>query len=703
MDYDEKLFKAKANIKAQRIWLVFALLLTANYGSDVSSGLYPVNNYIIFVILCWIPFFIGEILLRIKGKDTDAYKYNLVIGYGIFYTFLLCTTESPIAFTYILPVTSLLVLYKQRKFMVYCGIANTASIIFSAVYRAMLLGCTSASDIKNYQLQVSCIVLCYICYVMSIKHLNESDGALTDSIKADLQRVVTTVEKVKTASNTIMDGITVVRELASENKHGSDLVLDGLNELTDNNKQLQNHASSSLDMTTDINSQVENVAGLINEMVSLTAESGSHAQTSSTDLESLVKTSKTMSELSNDVENILTEFKNEFETVKEETSTIDNISSQTNLLALNASIEAARAGEAGKGFAVVAEQIRTLSTETKSSSGQIQDALTRLSEISDKMMTSIEQTIKLIQVTLEKVTLTGQNVNKINEDSGKLGEHISVINTAMKEVESSNHQLVDNMEKVYNIVDTMTGFINESDETSKRMVSKYEESASNIDNIEEIIQGLMCELGIGGFMGIDDIKPGMKLSLHIDSENGNINEYHGELLEQNSSSIKVRLDNSINVAKNTPCKIQVTVGNVLYCWDKATINPTSGLTAGSNSTNILTIIITTRPSIVNRRKYPRLDISNRCTITVKKTGKTYSGKLDNISANGFAFLSDNSFFADSKGSEISVQIENFDLPGNSVLEGKIIRSTDNEGMNIVGCQMPADNLAIKDYVEKHLK
>ena len=44
MDYDEKLFKAKANIKAQRIWLVFALLLTANYGSDVSSGLYPVKT-----------------------------------------------------------------------------------------------------------------------------------------------------------------------------------------------------------------------------------------------------------------------------------------------------------------------------------------------------------------------------------------------------------------------------------------------------------------------------------------------------------------------------------------------------------------------------------------------------------------------------------------------------------------------------------
>ena len=298
MNYDEKVFKEKANKKARRIWLVFAILLTANYGADVSNGLYPSNQYLVFVLLCWIPFLIGDIVMRVKGKTTDIYKNILVTGYGIFYTFLMCTTASPISFTYILPVISLLVLYKNRKFMIHCGIANVLSVIVSDVYRGVVLGCNTAADMKNYQLQVACLLLCYIGYVMSIRHLNESDGALTDSIKADLQRVVTTVEKVKNASNTIMNGITVVRELAIENKHGSDVVMLGLNELTDNNQRLQQQSTSSKEMTTDISDRVRQVAGMIDEMVELTTESGRHAQNSSVDLEGLVKTAGTMAQLS---------------------------------------------------------------------------------------------------------------------------------------------------------------------------------------------------------------------------------------------------------------------------------------------------------------------------------------------------------------------------------------------------------------------
>ena len=39
MNYDESVFKEKANRKARKIWLIFAILLSAKYGSYVANGL----------------------------------------------------------------------------------------------------------------------------------------------------------------------------------------------------------------------------------------------------------------------------------------------------------------------------------------------------------------------------------------------------------------------------------------------------------------------------------------------------------------------------------------------------------------------------------------------------------------------------------------------------------------------------------------
>lgn len=695
MTYDENVFKEKANRKARKIWIVFAVLLSANYGSDASGGLYPTTSYLIFLALCWLPLIFGEVLLRVKGWATELYRYDLVIGYGIFYTFVICTTASPIAFTYILPVTSLLVLYKNRKFMINCGIVNSLIIVGAAVYRYML-GFNSASDMKNYQLQLSCIILCYICYVMSIRHLNESDGAMTDSIKADLHRVVTTVEQVKTSSNTILDGITVVRELASENKHGSDMVMLGMNELTDNNHMLQDRTTSSAQMTSDIRAQVENVVALISEMVSLVGKTESHSSVSAKDLQSLVSTATTMSELSTELENVLQNFQQEFGMVKQETGTIEKITNQTNLLALNASIEAARAGEAGKGFAVVADQIRTLSTETHASSGQIREALSRLDATSAKMTASIEETLKLIQVTLEKVTHTGENVNQIASDSAQLGRHIQVVDNAIKEVESSNTQLVSNMEQVSNIVETITGCIAHSSQTSERMLSKYEETASNINTIEDVMENMMCDLGIGGFMGIEDIQPGMKIDLKVAGQGDT--EYLGELIEQIPEGLLVSCQKELALTDTASCTLQITAGNILYCWDKAVISP-----APEKGAHAFKIIINTRPRINNRRKYPRMDLNNACTIKFKNSDTEYAATMDNISANGFAFLATDNIFTQSKNASITVTIHDFALPDHNVLEGRIIRCSDDNGLFIVGCQMPEDNFYILEYVEKNLE
>ena len=86
---------------------------------------------------------------------------------------------------------------------------------------------------------------------------------------------------------------------------------------------------------------------------------------------------------------------------------------------------------------LLAEQIRALSTETKTSSSEIQSALDRLAVISDKMLSSIGETLSLIQVTLDKIKQTSESISLITSDSTQIEDHIHIIDTAIKDVEST--------------------------------------------------------------------------------------------------------------------------------------------------------------------------------------------------------------------------------------------------------------------------
>ena len=693
MEYDEAKFKRSANKKAMGLWLTINLLLTVTYALEVVKGVRDIPYYITFMAIAWVPFALGLVLLKLKGMATDLYKHIISVGFGIFYLYVVYTTINPLAFAFIFPLSSLLIIYKDRAMIIRCGIANILAVGL-VIARDLMSGTDFMDKMADYEIMAACVILNYVSFAMAINHLNLSDGAMLDSVKANLAKVVDTVDKVKTASNAVVDGVTVVRELSDENRMSANDVAASMEQLNTDNVVLHEKTNSSLEMTQQINNQVVHVADLIQEMVTEMEKSVKHAKTSSEQLGDVMQSTNEMAQLSSEVEVILQEFKNEFNMVKEETGTIKQITSQTNLLALNASIEAARAGEAGRGFAVVADEIRNLSEGTQNSSTSIMDALSNLEDTSDKMTQAIGRTLELISATLEQITQVNSSVNSITEESVKLGQNIQVVDNAMKEVEVSNRNMVENMQQVNDVMNLMTNRISDADENTKIMRSKYEETSENVSKIENVVGKLIEELGSGGFMGMKDVRVGMHIMLWV-TEEGRKKEFRTRAKEIGENFLIAEEVAGLKVSKHATVDVQIIVDNSLYGWKNVKL---IALHDGD-----FRITVDGNPEVLNRRKYKRMPIKNTYTARMTEIEKPFRGRMVNISAGGFAFATDEKEIENKKGCFVSLTVDNFDVVEKGRLEGTIIRITKNDNMYYLGCRMHEDSKEVYEYVEKNYK
>lgn len=698
-EYDESFFRAKANKRAGITWLALIFIATIYYGIKTKNGEIARGYFIAFTVVGWVTYITGYIVSMIKGKAAKEYKWVLGICYLLFYAVIAWTALDKISYIFILPLLSILILYKDPKFIKMIMWFTLFVLISSNIYKGVAKGMMDFVASEECALQFAIVLCCFACTNMAIRHLVESDGALTGSIESELAQVVQTVEQVKDASNSIVDGVTVVRELADENKQGANNVVKDMGTLAKNNGILNDKTVSSIEMTKVIDTQVKDVSDLMEEFSKLIEKSVEHADLSADELTEVVEITNRISALSSKIETILETFKKEFENVKQETSTIEGITSQTNLLALNASIEAARAGEAGKGFAVVADQIRSLSSGTQDSSNSIMEALSHLEATSDEMLQSITETVELIQLNIEKVSTVNKSVSDITSDATSLGDNIKVVDSAVKQVENSNETLTANMNQVGEIMQIMTESINNAEQTTKTMLSKYEASAKSATDIESVVGELMEELGIGGFMNVSDIKSGMKFRMVIEDQTNAKEEYTGEVVDRKDNNVYININNRAafdDKRRNLKCSFNAVVDNVLYCWNGIAIH---NVKAGEKGQFKLTI--DTNPQVYNRRKYPRMPLDNKCTISVDGTDITYYGHMVNISANGFAFSVNDSSFENMKGKNIVIEIDNFDVIKDKEIQGCIIRCSNDEGNYIVGCRMPEDSNEIKDYVNKN--
>ena len=74
----------------------------------------------------------------------------------------------------------------------------------------------------------------------------------------------------------------------------------------------------------------------------------------------------------------------------------------------------------------------------------------------------------------------------VHFDVGR-AKSIHALDAAMKQVESANKNMVDNMQQVQDIMVAMATGIKESEYTTVTMMNKYEETARNVIKIEQVV------------------------------------------------------------------------------------------------------------------------------------------------------------------------------------------------------------------------
>lgn len=445
---------------------VLAVVLALSYLLEVVKGDRTIGYYLIFLLLAVGPV-IFEFLMYKRDPEDVRLKYAIGITYTAFYIFVVFTTVNMIAFTFIIPIYMVLILYSDLKLCVsVSGVGFLVNVIF-LVWQG-IQGNIDAADSATYEIRLFLLLLIGIFICLSTRTLDQINQAKLGELNKEKDNVSELLERVMRVSGKMSEGIIDVVEqmkelgsAVSETRNAMQEVSAGTNETAESvqnqlgkTEEIQNHIGQMNDVMDSISNSMEEAKGNVRlgkeNIDTLTKQ----MEVSEKAGREVVEDMKALEEYTSNMQSII--------------DLITNVASQTSLLSLNASIEAARAGEAGRGFAVVASEISNLANQTQSATVNITDVIHSVSEKLGIAMNAVEQLMASNEKQSVSAMAAADSFEKIADSTNQVDEQNRRLDRAMEQLAAANSVIVESIQTISAIMEEVSAHSQETYSVSER-------------------------------------------------------------------------------------------------------------------------------------------------------------------------------------------------------------------------------------------
>ena len=413
------------------------------------------------------------------------------------------------------------------------------------------------------------------------QQISESIAGIATNILDNAQESVSAIEELKSSMEQIATA-------AEENSGASEQALKNVKSINNNINRMTGSIETVINSTVATGDTIMNAVQMIN----------SSAQRMTGAVDVATSSSKKSEELKVSSENI-----------GEAVGFIAKIADQTNLLALNAAIEASRAKEHGKGFAVVADETRALAAESEKNAEFISDLV-------EKIQTSIDAIIKNIVATTGIIGLTGESssvlslkmeeltkiavysveaARSVSQFTQKLGNFANAVNDGSADIADASSRAALSVEKTLAGIETQSSALAQTERDIKELSALAEELKFSTDTAKSAEDIATSADTIGGSME--------EIQVALEQVTTALNEIEASSHSTNKSALSNKdsieggiaaakdIDKLIEIARRNFDLLKVSFGEVKGSMVSINSEVGNSITEGEGASSELAVIV----------------------------------------------------------------------------------------------------------------